>query len=190
MSKKIKHSAKNSANSNLIEFMRPLRSSGTKTPLNAGQAHLSPCPDTGINITMPESKGMQDIRLALGVLDQTHTALSEFIQVIVCENRMTAISAFCDLNNIKADIDSACKILEKHPEDSPFYPVYEECDLAEGFLTCLLVTLWNDDHLPAPQPLDWREAMVTYAVVYSTMHRLGKALDALKRCIRVEFGHA
>lgn len=190
MSKKIKSTAKNSAANNLAEFMKPLRSTGNNTPLNAGQAHTDPCPDTGLNIAMPHSKAMQDIQMVLEILGQAHTDLSEFCTVVTQEDKMTGISAFCDLNNIKADIASACKILENYPEDSPFYPAYEECDLAEGFLTCLLITVWTTDNPPAPQPLEWREAMVIYSVVYSTMHRIDKALDALKRCIRVEFGHA
>jgi hypothetical protein len=160
-----------------------------KTPLNASQAHLSPCPDTGINITMPENKAMQDIRFSLDIVSQAHTDLSEICSVIVCEYRALALNVFYDLKSIKAHISGVCSTLESYPKYSPFYRVHEECDLADGFLTCLFVTLWNDDNLPAPKPLEWREAMMIYAAIFTAMHRLGKAIDGLKHCAKVEFGY-
>ena len=129
------------------------------------------------NYAIPESKRKQDIRLGFDVTSQAHSDLAVLCEV-VCTNKMQALTAFNDLVRISRNIESVCKTLESHPENSPIFAAYEECDLARSFLTCVILKIWTEDNPPTQQPLEWGDAVVIYGVVFAAMHRLELALEA------------
>ena len=130
-----------------------------------------------------QAKRIEDIRFALNTISKAHTDLSKLCAV-VCSSRAKSVETFNELMRIQRNIDSVCDTLENCTADSRFSEIYEECDLAEKFLTCLILTVWAKDTPPTtPQPLDWREANVIYCVMFSTMHRLSNALDGFKAVI-------
>lgn len=129
------------------------------------------------NYTIAESKHTQDIRLGLNVTSQAHSDLAQLCEV-VCTNKMQAFTAFNDLVRISRNIESICKALESHPENSPIFAGCEECDLAHRFLTCVIFKIWTEDNPPTQQPLEWCDAVVIYGVVFSAMHRLELGLKA------------
>lgn len=111
-------------------------------------------------------------------LNQTHIDLAELCAV-VCSGECLSIKAFSEIRNVQKRIEDMCNSLEAPPENSPFFDAYEELDLAEGFLSCLILTIWMTDKPPtSSQLLEWREANVIYGVLFSTMHRIENALNA------------
>lgn len=131
-----------------------------------------------------QSKRMKDVQFSLETIAQAHTDLSVLCSV-VCSSRAKSVETFNELLRIQRNIDSVCETLESYTDDSRFYEIYKECDLASSFLTCVILTIWGKDQPPitAQQPLEWRDAMVTYGVMFSAMHRLGNALSAIKAVI-------
>ncbi|MEC7118674.1 MAG: hypothetical protein VXW65_02070 [Pseudomonadota bacterium] len=127
---------------------------------------------------------MKDVQFSLEKINQAHTDLSVLCSV-VCSSSARSVETFNELLRIQRNIDSVCDTLENYTDDSRFYEIYEECDLAEKFLTCLILTVWQADKPPITpqQPLDWREANVIYCVMFSAMNRLGNALQAIKAVI-------
>lgn len=113
-------------------------------------------------------------------LHQTHVDLAELCAV-VCSGECLSVKAFSEIRSIQKRIDEMCNKLEAPPENSPFFDMYEELDLSEGFLSCLILTIWTADKPPtSEQLLEWREATVIYAVLFSTMHRIENALNAFE----------
>ena len=109
-------------------------------------------------------------------LHQVHIDLAELC-ADVCSGECLSISAFSEIRTLQKRIEDMCNMLEAPPENSPFFDAYEELDLAEGFLSCLILTIWMADKPPtSAQLLEWREANVIYAVLFSTMHRVENAL--------------
>ena len=109
-------------------------------------------------------------------LHQTHVDLAELCAV-VCSGECLSVKAFSEIRSIQKRIDEMCNKLEAPPENSPFFDMYEELDLSEGFLSCLMLTIWMTEKPPtSSQLLEWREANVIYAVLFSTMHRVENAL--------------
>lgn len=135
---------------------------------------------TGQLITL-ENKRMKDIRCSLEVVSQAHADLAKLCE-LVCSSHAKSVETFNDLIRIQRNIDIVCETLDSYTDDSRFYEIHEECDLAEKFLTCLILTIWKAG-TPTPtaqQLLDWREANIIYGVMFSTMHRLANALKAFK----------
>ena len=130
-----------------------------------------------------QAKRIEDIRFALNTISKAHTDLSKLCAV-VCSSRAKSVETFNELMRIQRNIDSVCDTLENCTADSRFYEIYKECDLASSFLTCVILTIWGKDQPPiTAQQLEWRDAMVTYGVMFSAMHRLGNALSAIKAVI-------
>jgi len=130
-----------------------------------------------------QSKRMKDVQFTLEAVSQAHTDLSKLCAV-VCSSRAKSVETFNELLRIQRNIDCVCDTLENYTADSRFSEIYEECDLAEKFLTCCILTIWKADRPVTPQqPTDWREANVIYCVMFSAMHRLGNALSAIKGVI-------
>lgn len=130
-----------------------------------------------------KKKHLKAVDFCLSVLSQAHTDLSELCEVVCSKNQPLSANVFADLNHIQSNIDSVCKEIEGYTADSRFCDVYEDFNLADSLLTCLVITIWTQDKPPTYQPLEWREAVVIYGVAFSTMHRLGNALNALKAVI-------
>lgn len=126
----------------------------------------------------------KDVLFSLETISQAHTDLANLCE-LVCSSYAKSVETFNDLIRIQRNIDSVCETLDSYTDDSRFYEIHEECDLAERFLTCLILTIWKADTPPTTQqqPLSWREATVIYGVMFSTMHRLGNALSAFKAVI-------
>lgn len=99
---------------------------------------------------------------------------------MVCANEAQSANTFSELLRIQRNIDSVCNLLEAPPADSPFFEMYEECDLADSFLSCLVLKVWSAETPPKQQPLDWCDAVVIYGVVFSAMHRVENALKAFE----------
>lgn len=112
-------------------------------------------------------------------LNQVHVDLAELCAT-VCSGECLSISAFSEIRSIQKRIDDMCNKLEAPPENSHFFDLYEEIDLADGFLSCLILTLWTQEKPPTQQPLEWREATVIYAVLFAAMHRIENALKAFE----------
>jgi len=131
-----------------------------------------------------QAKRIEDIRFALNTISKAHKDLAKLCE-LVCSNVAKSVDTFNELLRIQRNIDSVCDTLENCTADSRFYEIYTECDLASSFLTCVILTIWGKDQPPitAQQPLEWRDAMVTYGVMFSAMHRLGNALSAIKAVI-------
>ena len=131
-----------------------------------------------------QSKRMKDVQFTLEAVSQAHTDLSKLCAV-VCSSRAKSADTLNELIRIQRNIDSVCEGLDSYTDDSGFYEIYTECDLAGSFLACVILTIWGKDQPPitAQQPLEWRDAMVTYGVMFSAMHRLGNALSAIKAVI-------
>ncbi len=126
-------------------------------------------------------KRITDIQASVATISQAHTDLSALCAV-VCRNDGQSLNVFTELTRIQRNINTVCQTLAGYPADIALTAAYEECDLAEGFLSCLILTLWTADKPPTAQPLEWREAMVIYGVMFSAMHRLGLAI---KTCLLV-----
>ena len=130
-----------------------------------------------------QSKRMKDVLFSLETISKAHTDLSKLCSV-VCSSRAKSVETFNELLRIQRNIDCVCDTLENHTDDPRFSEIHEECDLAEKFLTCCILTIWNADRPITPQQRsDWREANVIYCVMFSAMHRLGNALKAIKAVI-------
>lgn len=130
-----------------------------------------------------QSKRMKDVQFSLETIAQAHTDLSVLCSV-VCSSRAKSVETFNELLRIQRNIDCVCDTLENYADDSGFSEIHEECDLAEKFLTCCILTIWKADRPVTPQQqTDWREANVIYCVMFSAMHRLGNALSAIKAVI-------
>lgn len=113
-------------------------------------------------------------------LHQTHVDLAELCAV-VCSGECLSVKAFSEIRSIQKRIDDVCNKLEAPPADHPLFDVYEEIDLADGFLSSLILTIWTAEKSPtSSQLLEWREATVVYAVLFSTMHRIENALNAFE----------
>lgn len=109
-------------------------------------------------------------------LNQTHSDLSKLCAT-VCSGECLSISAFSEIRALQKRIEDMCNSLEAPPADHPLFDVYEEIDLADGFLSSLILTIWTADKPPkSAQLLEWREANVIYAVLFPTMHRIENAL--------------
>lgn len=128
-----------------------------------------------------QSKRMKDVQFTLEAVSQAHTDLSKLCAV-VCSSRAKSADTLNELIRIQRNIDSVCEGLDSYTDDSGFYEIYTECDLASSFLTCVILTIWGKDQPPITA-LEWRDAMVTYGVMFSTMHRLSNALDGFKAVI-------
>ena len=117
-------------------------------------------------------------------LSKAHTDLSELCSV-VCTTGSPCLSqnAYEDIQDIEERLDRLCDQLEAPPEGTTFEGVYEECNLAWGFLSSLLKTIWTADTPPTMRPLEWRESMMIYGVLFSTMHRLENAFHTLKQAL-------
>lgn len=115
-------------------------------------------------------------------LSKAHTDLSELCGV-VCnpDNPCLSQNAYEDIQAIEERLDRLCDQLEAPPEGTTFEGAYEECNLAWGFLSSLLKTIWTADTPPMMRPLEWRESMMIYGVLFSTMHRLENAFKTLKQ---------
>ena len=126
----------------------------------------------------------KDVLFSLETISQAHTDLAKLCE-LVYSSYAKSVETFNELIRIQRNLDSVCETLDSYTDDSRFYEIHEECDLAEKFLTCLILTIWQADKPPttAQQPLSWREATVIYGVMFSTMHRLGNALGAFKGVI-------
>lgn len=126
----------------------------------------------------------KDVLFSLEIISQAHTDLAKLCE-LVCSSYAKSVETFNDLIRIQRNLDSVCETLDSYTDDSRFYEIHEECDLAEKFLTCLILTIWQADKPPTTpqQQLSWREATVIYGVMFSTMHRLGNALGAFKGVI-------
>ncbi len=131
-----------------------------------------------------QTKHMKDVQFSLEKISQAHSDLAKLCE-LVCSSYGKSVDTFNDLIRIQRNIDSVCETIDSYTDDSRFYEIHEECDLAEKFLTCLILTVWQADRPPITpqQPLDWREANVIYCVMFSAMHRLGNALQAIKAVI-------
>ena len=130
-----------------------------------------------------QSKRMKDVQFTLEAVSQAHTDLSKLCES-VCSSRAKSADTLNELIRIQRNIDSVCEGLDSYTDDSGFYEIYTECDLASSFLTCVILTIWGKDQPPiTAQQLEWRDAMVTYGVMFSTMHRLSNALDGFKAVI-------
>lgn len=112
-------------------------------------------------------------------LNQVHIEIAGLCAV-VCSGECLSIKAFSEIRIVQKRIEDMCKTLEAPPEDSPFFDAYEELDLAEGFLTCLLLTLWTQEKLPTQQQLEYSEATLIYAVLFAAMHRIENVLDVFE----------
>lgn len=125
-----------------------------------------------INLDSRQSKIIANV---FESLNQTHIDLAELCAV-VCSGECASIKAFSEIRYTQKRIEDMCKTLEAPSEDSPFFDMYEEIDLAGGFLTCLLITIWTQEKLPTQQQLEYSEATVIYAVLFAAMHRIENAL--------------
>lgn len=130
-----------------------------------------------------KKRHLKAVDFALSVLRQAHMDLSELCEVVCSENRPLSANVFEDLNHIQGEIDSVCTKTGRYTADSRFFEVFQECHLADSLLTCLIITIWTREKSPTQQPLEWSEAVVIFGVVFSTMDRLAKALNALKAVI-------
>ena len=125
----------------------------------------------------------KDVLFSLETISQSQSDLAKLCE-LVCSSHAKSVETFNDLIRIQRNIESVSDTLENYTADSRFYEIHEECDLAEKFLTCLLLSVWKADKPPtAQQPLDWREANIIYCVMFSAMHRLSNALSACKAVI-------
>ena len=130
-----------------------------------------------------QAKRIEDIRFALNTISKAHKDLAKLCE-LVCSNVAKSVDTFNELLRIQRNIDSVCDTLDNCTADSRFYEIYKEYDLASSFLTCVILTIWGKDQPPiTAQQLEWRDAMVTYGVMFSAMHRLGNALSAIKAVI-------
>ena len=130
-----------------------------------------------------QSKRMKDVQFSLETIANAHKDLAKLCES-VCSSRAKSADTLNELIRIQRNIDSVCDTLENCTADSRFYEIYKECDLASSFLTCVILTIWGKDQPPiTAQQLEWRDAMVTYGVMFSTMHRLSNALDGFKAVI-------
>ena len=120
-------------------------------------------------------KRITDIQASVATISKAHTDLSALCAV-VCRNDGQSLNVCTELTRIRLAISSASQTLNLYQEDMALAAAYEECDLAEGFLTCVILTVWHDTNPPTPEPLAWREAMVIYGMVFAAMHRLGLAI--------------
>lgn len=128
-----------------------------------------------------DSRQTTAIKHIIESLSKAHTDLSELC-CVVCTTGSPCLSqnAHEDIQDIKDRLDALCDQLEAPPEGTTFEDAYEECNLALGFLSALVTTIWTVDNPPTMRPLDWRESMMVYAVLLSTMHRLENAFNTLK----------
>lgn len=131
-----------------------------------------------------QTERMKDVQFSLEAVSQAHTDLSKLCER-VCSSYAKSVETFNELMRIQRNIDAVCDTLENYTDDSGFSKIYEECDLAEKFLTCVILTIWKADAPPITpqQATDWREANVIYCIMFSAMHRLGNALSAIKAVI-------
>lgn len=117
-------------------------------------------------------------------LSKAHTDLSELCGVICTpDNPYLSQNAYEDIQAIEGRLDRLCDQLEAPPECTAFEDACEECNLAWGFLSSLLDTIWTADTPPTMRPLEWRESMMIYGILFSTMHRLENAFHTLKKAL-------
>lgn len=126
-----------------------------------------------------DSRQSKIVEKVFEMLNQTHIDLAEFA-CLVSSGECLSFKAFSEIRILQERIEDMCNMMEAPPKSSPFFEIYEELDLADGFLSCLMVTLWPQEKLPTSQLLEWREATVIYAVLFSTMHRVKNALAAFR----------
>lgn len=134
-----------------------------------------------------DSRQTTTIKHIIESLSKAHTDLSELCGVICTpDNPCLSQNAYEDIQDIKDRLESLCDQLEAPPEGTTFEDAYEECNLALGFLSALLITMWATGNPPTMRPLEWRESMMIYAVLFSTMHRLENAFKTLKQALYEE----
>lgn len=129
-----------------------------------------------------DSRQTRVIAQIIESLSKAHTDLSELCSV-VCTTGSPCLSqnAYEDIQDIKDRLESLCDQLEAPPEGTSFEDAYEECNLALAFLSALIITMWATGNPPTMRPLEWRESIIIYAVLFSTMHRLENAFHTLKQ---------
>lgn len=134
-----------------------------------------------------DSRQTRVIAQIIESLSKAHTDLSELCGVI-CTTGSPCLSqnAYEDIQDLKDRLESLCDQLEAPPEGTTFEDAYEETNLALGFLSALIITMWATGNPPTKRPLEWRESMMIYAVLFSTMHRLENAFNTLKQALYEE----
>ncbi|MFA9202760.1 MAG: hypothetical protein ACEQSD_02030 [Flavobacteriales bacterium] len=138
---------------------------------------------TAANIISLKKKHLKAVDYGLAVLSQAHTDLSELCEVVCSENRPSSLNACVDLDYIINNIASVSTKIQAYTTDSRFLLVYEECNLAESLLTCLIFTAWTQERPATHRQLNQREATVVFGVVFTAMARLSKALKVFKAVI-------
>jgi hypothetical protein len=129
-----------------------------------------------------DSRQTSAIKHIIESLSKAHTDLSELCGVICTpDNPCLSQNAYEDIQDLKDRLESLCDQLEAPPEGTTFEDAYEETNLALGFLSALIITMWATGNPPTMRPLEWRESMMIYAVLFSTMHRLENAFNTLKQ---------
>ena len=128
-----------------------------------------------------DSRQLTALKHIIESMSQIHTDLSELC-CVVCTTGSPCLSqnAYEDIQDIKDRLESLCDQLEAPPEGTTFEDAYEESNLALAFLSALIITMWATGNPPTMRPLEWRESMMIYAVLFSTMHRLENAFITLK----------
>ena len=85
------------------------------------------------------------------------------------------------LSKAHTDLSELCSVVCTTGSPCLSQNAYEECNLALAFLSALIITMWATGNPPAMRPLEWRESIIIYAVLFSTMHRLENAFHTLKQ---------